>query len=212
MKKQFLGFTLSELLVCLGVIGLIAAFTVPKVLADTARTQTRMQLKEALNAIESLAIQGFAEEKIVENNPESLTTYIFNNIKNVKRICANTVRSQGCAGAAANLHWSNGTTNPGILLNNGSLIVFQSSPNGSPVTQAYAGSVIQTTGASTGEPNTCMYIMVYDTAANSGIPLSFGTNTAHLPLVIREGNPRGGPGTLLKDDYIWGINYTWLYQ
>jgi type II secretory pathway pseudopilin PulG len=193
--KRFLGFTLSELLISLGVIALIAAFSVPKIIGDTNRNQTRIQLKEALNTIESLAIQGYAEDEIVEGSPTSMITYIMDNIRNVKRICRNNSRTEGCAGATANLHWSNGAT-PGILLNNGSLLAFATWMDCSEPTVGL----------------TCSYIGVYDANANSGIPLSFGTNSTHLPLILREGNPRGGLGTLLKKDYVYTINSTWLYQ
>jgi prepilin-type N-terminal cleavage/methylation domain-containing protein len=207
--KQFLGFTLSELLVSLAVIGVIAAVSIPKIIGDTSRNQSRIQLKEALNAIESIAMQGFADEEIVENNSGSLTTYVMDNIRNVNRICRNNARTEGCAGATATLHWSNGAA-PGILLNNGSLIVFQSSPGGTAVggSQIMAGP----NAGPTGEPNTCMYIMAYDSAVNAGQQWNPNTNSSHLPLVIREGNARGGLGTLFKNDYIWNTDSRWLYQ
>ena len=209
MKKQFLGFTLTELLVSLTVIGLIAAFAVPKIMTDTTRTQTRMQLKEGLNTIESLVMQGFADGDIVENSTESVTTYVMDHVRNVKRICRTSARAEGCAGPTASLHWNNGA-GPGILLNNGGLILFLSGPGGAA---DFGSTIINGPNAGpTGEPNTCMYIMVYDTAANSGIPLNMGTNTAHLPLVIREGNPRGGLGTLFRNDYLYGVDSRWLYK
>jgi prepilin-type N-terminal cleavage/methylation domain-containing protein len=195
MKKQFLGFTLSELLVSLAVIGLIAAFAVPKIIGDTAKNQNKMQLKEGLTAIESIAMQGYADEEIVEGSPASMIAYVTSRIRNVARVCPNNARAQGCAGPNASLHWGDGAV-PGIRLNNGSLILFATWPD---CNEATVGT-------------TCSYVMVYDSTVNAGQPWNPRTNSTHLPFIIREGNPRGGLGTLLKNDYIYGGDSRWLYQ
>ena len=193
--KRFLGFTLSELLVSLGVIGLIAAFAVPQIMVDTGRNQSRMQIKEGLNAIESLAMQGYADEDIVEGSPASMIAYVTSRIRNVALVCPNNARTQGCASPTANLYWSNGAV-PGIRLNDGSLILFATWRD-CPVTPV---------------GTTCSYVMVYDARVNAGQPWNPRTNCTHLPFIIREGNPRGGVGILLKNDYIYGSDSRWLYK
>jgi len=197
--KNFLGFTLSELLISLAVIGVIAAVSVPKIIGDTSRNQSRIQLKEGLNAIESLAMQGYADEDIVEGSPASMIAYVTSRIRNVAQVCPNNARAQGCALPASlgKLHWTDGAV-PGIRLNNGSLILFTT----------WGDCPVAPVG------NTCSYVMVYDATVNAGgAPWNAFTNTSHLPFLLREGNPRGGPGTLLKQDYIYGAwsNSLWLY-
>jgi prepilin-type N-terminal cleavage/methylation domain-containing protein len=208
MNRRFLGFTLSELLVALGIIGLIASFTVPKIMLATTEQQSKLELKEALNAIESLAMQGYADEKIIQNNIASFVDYIFDHIKNVKQICRTSVRNEGCAKADSVLHWGNGVATPGIALNNGGLIVFFSASG-----VANYGANIVRTGLSTDTVNTCFYLMAYDsqqtTEGSSGATIR---PYVHLPIVIREGNAGGGLGTIFKKDYIYNIQATWLYQ
>jgi prepilin-type N-terminal cleavage/methylation domain-containing protein len=47
------GFTLAELLIALALLGVIAAFTIPKVLEATGTQQATAQLKEAASTLES---------------------------------------------------------------------------------------------------------------------------------------------------------------
>jgi prepilin-type N-terminal cleavage/methylation domain-containing protein len=193
--KRLAGFTLVELLVGLGVIGVISALTIPKVFANIQDQQSRTELKEALGAVESLVAQGFADEDIVEGNPNSMITYVMDRFRNSARICRTNSRTQGCKPPGSpTLHWSDASV-PGILLRNNSLIAFATWRD-CPV-------------ASVG--NTCSYVMVYNSQVGSGSTRS-GNRLTHLPLIISQGNPRGGPGTILKRDYIYGADSTWLYE
>lgn len=187
--KRLAGFTLVELLVGLGVIGVISALTIPKVFANIQEQQSRTELKEALGAVESLVAQGFADEDIVEGNPNSMITYVLDRFRNSARICHTNSNTQGCKPPGApTLNWSDAAV-PGILLRNNSLIAFAT---WSDCPEATVG-------------NTCSYVMVYNSQVGSG-------STTHLPLIISQGNPRGGPGTILKKDYLYGADSTWLYE
>lgn len=57
-----LGFTLAEVLITLGIIGIVAALTVPSLIANYQKTQTISQLKEAYSLLNQAA------ELIKENN------------------------------------------------------------------------------------------------------------------------------------------------
>lgn len=198
--KRLAGFTLAELLVGLGVIGVISALTIPKIFANIQDQQSRTQIKEALGAVESLVAQGFADGDIVEGNPNSMITYVLDHFRNAARICRNNSRTQGCKPPGSpTLHWSDASV-PGILLRNNSLIAFNYNLD-----------------CDEGGVGTCSYIMVYNSQVGSGSAWG-GSGSAgerrvtHLPLIISQGNPRGGPGTLLKKDYIYHNDYTWLYE
>ena len=185
MKKQFLGFTLSELLVSLTVIGLIAAFAVPKIIGDTSQNQLRVQIKEALNGIEALAVSGFAEERILENNPASLATFLIANIRNVKTRCPVSVSTApACTPPGATGFSWNLNTFPGVLLNNNRTMI--------SIDTALTGT-------------DTVYIYVYD--------LSTGTpRQTRFPLIVGEGNATGGQGSLSRRDTINNTDTTWIYQ
>lgn len=51
-KRRF-GFTLSELLVALGILGVISAFAIPKLIQGTSRSETVAKLKDAMNILET---------------------------------------------------------------------------------------------------------------------------------------------------------------
>jgi prepilin-type N-terminal cleavage/methylation domain-containing protein len=194
--KRLAGFTLVELLVGLGVIGVISALTIPKIFTNIQDQQSRTELKEALGAVESLVAQGFADEDIVEGNPNSMITYVMDHFRNSARICRTNSRTQGCKPPnSPTLHWSDGAV-PGILLRNNSLIAFATWPD---CNEAGVGT-------------TCSYVMVYNAQVGSGSNWNAGSRLTHLPLIISQGNPRGGPGTILKRDYIYGADSTWLYE
>ena len=182
--KRFLGFTLSELLISLGVIGLIAAFSVPKIIGDSGQNQTRVQIREALNAVEGLAVQGFAEERILENNPASLAAFLIANIRNVRTRCAVSVSTApACTPPGAiGFSWSLNTF-PGVLLNNNRTMIS-------------IGTAL--TGTDT------VYIYVYDLSTRT-------PRQTRLPLIVGEGNAAGGPGSLLLRDTINNTDTTWIY-
>ena len=187
--KRFLGFTLSELLVALGVIGLIAAFSIPKILVDTSQNQVRLQIREALNAIEGLAVQGFAEERITANDPASLATYVITNIKNVKRKCPTGIDTleTSCMPTLpdieSSLLWSESRGASVLLNNNRTMISIGRSLTGTDM----------------------VYIYVYD--LSTGIQ-----RDARFPLIVGEGNAAGGQGSLLRRDTVNNADTTWIYS
>ena len=70
------AFTLSEVLITLGIIGIIAAMTLPSVIADARKKSTAAHLKKFYNTINNAVQFAIAENGDVENwmgTPADLT-------------------------------------------------------------------------------------------------------------------------------------------
>jgi prepilin-type N-terminal cleavage/methylation domain-containing protein len=85
------GFTLSELLVSLSVLGLIAAFAIPSILAGVANNSKKALLKEAFNFISNGIREGVDMGQLRTTND---LTY-FQSKLNATKVCTNAT-AQGC--------------------------------------------------------------------------------------------------------------------
>lgn len=101
----FKGFTLSELLVSLAVLGLIAGLTVPSVVTAVDRGRNRSALKEAFQTISAINQAGvlngdFANltEWTVGNatTPTGIVTYITSKLNYSKQCLETDTTSDGC--------------------------------------------------------------------------------------------------------------------
>jgi prepilin-type N-terminal cleavage/methylation domain-containing protein len=102
-KKQ--GFTLSELLVVLGIMGLIATFTIPKVLYSFEERQNIAKFKETIGIIEQIGAEAFMEGKYNQER----WFYILPRLNYVKS-CFNSGVTDGCNSALngdGNVHRAN---------------------------------------------------------------------------------------------------------
>lgn len=93
--KTLLGFTLAEVLITLGIIGIVAAMTIPTLMTKFAKSRTETQLKTFYSKINqtvkmSIAENGDPEGWITPNksyaykeNVEFLKTYFFPYMKNL---------------------------------------------------------------------------------------------------------------------------------
>ena len=52
IKDRLFGFTLAEVLITLGIIGIVAALTMPAVISDTRKTTTARKLHQAYNFLQ----------------------------------------------------------------------------------------------------------------------------------------------------------------
>ena len=66
------GFTLAEVLITLGVIGVVATLTLPNVMASYAKRSQVAQLQRSVNAVTNAA-----QNYLLENNADSLDGVIF---------------------------------------------------------------------------------------------------------------------------------------
>lgn len=123
--ERFKGFTLAELLIALAILGIIATFTIPKLLASQQSQQRIAQTKEAASMI-SGAFQVAKQKGLINANslPSDLTPYM----NYVALVTDGTVIDSIPSGA--NTTCTAG--NPCIKLHNGGMLWFQNWYMGGP--------------------------------------------------------------------------------
>lgn len=82
------GFTLSELLISLALIGLIATFTIPKVLTTLQDQQQKALIRETVATLSTLT-----QKAIHENN---ISKQFFRDNLNYQKLCAVHPNEEGC--------------------------------------------------------------------------------------------------------------------
>ena len=112
-----IGFTLAELLVAMVILGLIATFTLPKVLSGQADTKKKAVFRETIAALKKVMSYGLGSGEMNEDNSG---TYFITHLNPVK-ICDTNAISQGCWGSGDNP--AGQASVPGVLLHNGACVV-----------------------------------------------------------------------------------------
>jgi prepilin-type N-terminal cleavage/methylation domain-containing protein len=64
MRNASLGFTLAELLIALGILGVIATFAIPKILVAQQDTKRKAVLKETMAALQNMIWEGVQTDHI----------------------------------------------------------------------------------------------------------------------------------------------------
>jgi len=75
-SKYRVGFTLAELLIALAILGIIATFTIPKILSAQAEQKKRAILKECYATVTSLFIEGRRSGDIPADQSNVFIDYI----------------------------------------------------------------------------------------------------------------------------------------
>lgn len=114
MKKAFLGFTLAELLIALAILGVIATFTIPKVLHSQENDKKKAVIRETIGALNDITYQAVMKRDGLDDN--TFYTY-FENRLNYTIACPNAVATEGCWTQAFNT--PNTTDYQGFKLHNG---------------------------------------------------------------------------------------------
>ena len=116
-----LGFTLSELLIALAILGLIATFTIPKVLTSLGNNSKNSIFKETFSIISQVSYQGALEGVLNGNTFISYTRAHLN----YERYCHNNASAQGCwPGKAGNSNSQFMSDNrPAIIFTNGAMLL-----------------------------------------------------------------------------------------
>jgi prepilin-type N-terminal cleavage/methylation domain-containing protein len=124
-----LGFTLAELLVALGILGVIATFTIPKVLQANQNSQYNAAAKEAASII-SQAYQAYQTQNAVSANLRfnDMTQFI-NYIKFDNSAALVVDGKQTLSSVACNLNSGNGGC---LVLANGGVLVYNGTTFGAP--------------------------------------------------------------------------------
>lgn len=157
---KLIAFTLAEVIIVLGIIGIIAQLTLPGLITDISKYQRKVAFKETYTILSQAATQLYQE-----NNGSLLGLYKTNSndVKNsflpyvkITRDCpyAQAMGTGRCM--LATFKYLNGTTNPynetastsGFILKNGISVVFDSDP--SYVDDCIFG----------GTPNVCAYVYI----------------------------------------------------
>jgi prepilin-type N-terminal cleavage/methylation domain-containing protein len=103
--KLKLGFTLSELLVSLAVLGLIAGLTVPSVVQSVERGKNRSVMKEDFQVLSAIIQAGVLTgdfdaltswDIVNENGSTSLAGYFNSKLNSVRQCLTGDFTSQGC--------------------------------------------------------------------------------------------------------------------
>ena len=70
MIEKKLGFTLAEILITLGIIGVVAAVTIPMLISNYKKRSTETQLKKAYSLLVNASRQAIADDNLTYNLPE----------------------------------------------------------------------------------------------------------------------------------------------
>ena len=88
------GFTLAELLIALLILGVVATFTIPKVLQSQANSQKKAVFRETLAVVAQLT-EARAKNGGQFANATEMQNYFKDNLNYVKRCPANP-QAEGC--------------------------------------------------------------------------------------------------------------------
>jgi prepilin-type N-terminal cleavage/methylation domain-containing protein len=122
------GFTLAELLIALTVLGVIASFTLPKVLTQMQQSTMRAVGKETIAAVNAALYEGWLKGDInINSNTTQVASYLAQKL-NVVRHCLPSRPSDDCT--TAHLHFGNGRNI--FVLHNGAWVSLEVSNAGSP--------------------------------------------------------------------------------
>jgi len=105
------GFTLAELLVALMILGIIATFTIPKILYSSQQQKKIATFKEVISTVSDLAYMA---------NLKGDTTYLTSNINAIK-VCSSNAVTQGCWTQTDDVG-AGESTEPGYILHNGATV------------------------------------------------------------------------------------------
>lgn len=116
MKKET-AFTLAELLIALGILGVIATFTIPKILASQQNSKRTAVFRETVAAVNEAGYQGLLTGQLTSTNHG---TYILDHLNAIK-VCRTNAQSEDCFPQdAPETSWE--VTEPGVILANGATV------------------------------------------------------------------------------------------
>ena len=131
MTKRF-GFTLAEVLITLGIIGVVAAMTMPTLMNSTQGAQYKAAYKKALSAISqgvtlNVALDGASFAEAVSGASTVGTTGTTNSVANILNSRMNVVKANGGLGYTITGASDDTSNNTALFFNDGSVFSFKAS-------------------------------------------------------------------------------------
>lgn len=117
------GFTLSEVLISIVLLAVVAAFTLPKILQNIADAQEKSVFKDTFSTLSQTFYNGVLSGEL---DDASLVSYMQSHI-NALRTCTDSM-AEGCYTVPINLGSAGWNNMPGILLPNGAFIWIWGTP------------------------------------------------------------------------------------
>jgi prepilin-type N-terminal cleavage/methylation domain-containing protein len=151
MSLRCLGFSLTELLIALMILGEIAAFSIPKILIAQQDARNRAVLKETVGMLTSVLYLGIIKGEITAST--NVGQYVADRV-NYLKFCPGNSSAQGCWNTTIQgTAWGQETGSGGFILHNGAVIAgMGGTPNIGTPTQMYSGFALDVNG--TEGPNT----------------------------------------------------------
>lgn len=115
MRRLAKAFTLAELLIALGILGVIATFTIPKILMNQASSKKQAVFRETISLMNDVLHTGIITGGITYGN---MTPYVLSHVNAVK-VCNNSF-TEGCWTHTAILAADRNES--GFILHNGATI------------------------------------------------------------------------------------------
>ncbi|MEB3244430.1 MAG: prepilin-type N-terminal cleavage/methylation domain-containing protein [Vampirovibrionales bacterium] len=117
-QKAAKGFTLAEILIALGLLGVIAAFTIPKVLQSTGTSRASAVAKETASII-SGAFSAYSLNNTIAT-ADTLATYMNANANFVKTVADGSLTMTNGSGTAVACN----AANPCYVLHSGAIVQY----------------------------------------------------------------------------------------
>jgi prepilin-type N-terminal cleavage/methylation domain-containing protein len=176
------GVTLSEVIIAMGVLSIIATFNIVKLNAQVEKSLNKARFRELLSVMQQIQYEGWQDRSIVN------TVQFLNAVRNklqVAKFCPNSSATEGCwqTGMRSNGGYEN---RPGLILHSGAYIY------------GFAGTVL----------NQATDVILIDINGPKP-PNVFGEDTITLKVCIREDpecyvwwssyNGKKGPGLMYPE-------------
>lgn len=195
MKKNYNGFTLSEILITLGVIGIIAAMTLPLLIGNYKKKETITKLKKIYTVLSQLVI--LSQE---DNGPANISTkdaVDANTVKNFFEIYWQPyLNAPTSAKNGESFYQSNGFVYKYLNGNIRDMGVLTSYANGRILFQTYDGTIY------------FLWMMVWETIKDDdGNIISQTPKYDSKQTVYVDINGTNNPNTFGKDIFIFVIDF-----
>jgi prepilin-type N-terminal cleavage/methylation domain-containing protein len=116
LRRYYSGFTLAELLIALAILGVIATFTIPKLLQSQQNQQKQAVLKETISIVSNLAYTYCRDD--IKSTGISIYDYYTRNVSGIK-LCPTDGIAEGCI--ATNSYGTEGIEGALTLANGASI-------------------------------------------------------------------------------------------